>query len=916
MAAEQFANLAQTSLNGAIAAGDLTLVVVSASLFPTNPQFRIRIDDEVMIVTGVAGTTFTVTRGAESTSAASHASGTLITCVLTAGALNNFPVTSIAFGTALQVAQTNAGGTGVEWGTSTGIGNVARATSPTFVTPVLGTPASGVLTNCTGLLASGLQQSPTDLGNTDITVDLSNSHAGKVTNLIIDGILSAGTMQTGSVSLNNLLFASGGTINWNGGDVTITHAANILSFAGASTGYFFDALVAPIANDAAALGAATNAWSDLFLASGAVINFDNGNAVVTHSGGIITVSTGDLRVTTAGTNSASAVTVAGTQTLTNKTLTSPTLTTPTLGDATATTVNKVTITAPADSATLTIANTKTLTVNGDTTLTSGTHSGTNTGDQTTILVADETSDTTCFLAFFTAATGTLGLKTNAGLTYDSSANALTAQFANSSGIRILDTNASNYLGIIGGSNLTADRTWTITTGDAGNHTLDISGVVAESLLYGSGTRAIGTFTMAANVRTFLTTPSSANLAAALTDETGSGLAVFATSPTLVTPLLGTPTSGVLTNCTGTASGVTAGAATVLATARGINGQSFDGSAAIDLDNNLLINGGFDYFQRASASTAMTDAVYNGPDRWYSLIQGANPTCQQVAVTIKDPDSLLPPNVIRLTSGGTTNRFGIAQAVEAIKSESMTGRTAMLSFRVRANKNAGSGTIDVRIALLEWTGTADTVTKDFVNDWTSSTYTTGNFFTSTSTALVATAQVSVTHSTTAYTTVSLSGAVSANCKNLVAMIWVEDVPAHASDYIDVTEADLYPGSVARFWQPRLPAVEDAMCRWFYEKKISSSSSSALGSGQMQSTTNFRAIIWYTPKRTSPTVTLDTAGNLRVQAGGTNYTPSANSVLLALTTSAHLSFTVSSATAGFAGIVYAGAASTYYEIDAEL
>lgn len=38
------------------------------------------------------------------------------------------------------------------WGaTSTGTGGLVRATSPTFVTPALGTPASGVLTNCTGL---------------------------------------------------------------------------------------------------------------------------------------------------------------------------------------------------------------------------------------------------------------------------------------------------------------------------------------------------------------------------------------------------------------------------------------------------------------------------------------------------------------------------------------------------------------------------------------------------------------------------------------------------------------------------------------------------------------------------------------------------------------------------------------------
>jgi hypothetical protein len=52
------------------------------------------------------------------------------------------------------------------------------------------------------------------------------------------------------------------------------------------------------------------------------------------------------------------------------------------------------------------------------------------------------------------------------------------------------------------------------------------------------------------VATFLTTPSSANLATAVTDETGSGALVFATSPTLVTPALGTPASGILTNCTG------------------------------------------------------------------------------------------------------------------------------------------------------------------------------------------------------------------------------------------------------------------------------------------------------------------------------------------------------------------------------
>ena len=71
---------------------------------------------------------------------------------------------------------------------------------------------------------------------------------------------------------------------------------------------------------------------------------------------------------------------------------------------------------------------------------------------------------------------------------------------------------------------------------------------ATGLPISTGVSGLGT-----GVATFLATPSSANLAAAVTDETGTGALVFATSPTLVTPALGTPSSGVVTNLTGTAS---------------------------------------------------------------------------------------------------------------------------------------------------------------------------------------------------------------------------------------------------------------------------------------------------------------------------------------------------------------------------
>ena len=101
--------------------------------------------------------------------------------------------------------------------------------------------------------------------------------------------------------------------------------------------------------------------------------------------------------------------------------------------------------------------------------------------------------------------------------------------------------------------------------------------------------------------------SSSNLATALTDETGSGAAVFATSPTLVTPVLGTPSSGNLANCTfPTLNQNTSGnaaTATILQTARTINGVSFDGSANISVAE--FASGTTIVFYQASAPTGWT-----------------------------------------------------------------------------------------------------------------------------------------------------------------------------------------------------------------------------------------------------------------------------------------------------------------------
>ena len=65
-----------TKLVGSIDASDTTVVVASATVFPQGLNFRVRVGSELLEVTGGQGTTsWTVTRGADGTTAAPHGDG-------------------------------------------------------------------------------------------------------------------------------------------------------------------------------------------------------------------------------------------------------------------------------------------------------------------------------------------------------------------------------------------------------------------------------------------------------------------------------------------------------------------------------------------------------------------------------------------------------------------------------------------------------------------------------------------------------------------------------------------------------------------------------------------------------------------------------------------------------------------------
>jgi hypothetical protein len=86
---EQLSNAAVTTLASGITNSATTLSLTSATNFPSAGNFRLLVESEIMKVTGVSGTTLTIVRGQEGTTAVSHSSGVAVAAVLTKSAVES-----------------------------------------------------------------------------------------------------------------------------------------------------------------------------------------------------------------------------------------------------------------------------------------------------------------------------------------------------------------------------------------------------------------------------------------------------------------------------------------------------------------------------------------------------------------------------------------------------------------------------------------------------------------------------------------------------------------------------------------------------------------------------------------------------------------------------------------------------------
>ena len=575
------------------------------------------------------------------------------------------------------------------------------------------------------------------------------------------------------------------------------------------------------------------------------------------------------------------VTRSATETLTNKTLTSPTLTTPALGDATATTINKVTITAPSSNATLTIAEGKTATISNTLTFT-GNDASTVTfgGGGTVAYTANKLS------AF--ASTTSLEL---AGIISDETG----------SGALVFGTSPS-----ISGLTLTGTLTANGSVGTAGQ------------VLTSSST---GIYWDIPKLSAFASTTSS-ELATAISDETGSGVLVFGTAPTFTTSVNSGATFSAWAAATTLTEGYSGAANSTLNISTGATANTMVKEINIGTGG---VSGSITNIILGSSTTGATgNTTINGSNviiKGNLIVDGNTSTINSTTISVDDKNielgSIAGANNITADGGGITLKGTTDKTINWINSTGAwtssedfavaSGKTYKIDTTLVANSTA-LGTAILASSLTSvgtittgtWNATiiSPTYGGTGVNNGTKTITLGGNLTTSGAfaTTLTATAITSVTLPTTG-TLATLAGAETFTNKTLT----LPTISATGATFNGSTSGTtiVLASAVAGTTTLTLPAATDTL----------------VGRGTTDTLTNKTLT---SPSMSSPTITGTLTANASVGSAGqvltststgiywstlsgTNLGNSANTSTVSITSSTGTSTVVTEANSTVAGVL---------------
>lgn len=298
--------------------------------------------------------------------------------------------------------------------------------------------------------------------------------------------------------------------------------------------------------------------------------------------------------------------------------------------------------------------------------------------------------------------------------------------------------------------------------------------------------------------------------------------------------------------------------------------------------NLIVNPDMALNQLAPASNADKTAGFDGglvltQSNAIALSSVANPENGQV-------------QCLRLTqSNAAAQRMGYLWVIPSEDSIPLRGKGVALAARIRQSTSA-----DVRVAILEWTGTADAVAGDIVADWTSTTYTTAGFFEATTKNLLAVMETAASAATWRnlsgpVSTGGLTANVGSSCNNLLVLVWTEATVAQ-NVTLDIGQVRLITGFMPNINVRPDRAADIARCRRQVEKSytlsVAPATSSELGAYEFATRAaagdqlDRAAVRFSVPKIALPTVTIYSAtgasGNIRNVTDSNDITAAADHI----------------------------------------